>query len=98
VIRAVRSLRDRWGLPSILEGIAYAIEKAGNPEPIVTLLSTAAVIREQTVSPVPPVFKDGYDRTLAAVRVHLGEERFQQLWQAGQSMSIEDVIDLALNI
>jgi non-specific serine/threonine protein kinase len=98
VIREVRGLRDRWGLPSILEGIAYIAEIDRNSELAITLMSAAAVIREQTVSPVPPVFKENYDHTLARLRLHFGEDNFRRLWQAGQSIPIEDVIDLALNV
>lgn len=61
------------------------------------LLGAAAAWREKIGVAVPPAFRFGYDRNIAAVRAALGEDRFEAQWAVGQTMGFEQAIEFALS-
>ncbi len=96
VLRTVRGLHDRWGLPSILEGIAY-VQAISEYHHATLLLSAASAIRLKTASPMPPVFSAQYERMLNELRRQYAADGFEAAWREGAALSIEDVITLALD-
>jgi non-specific serine/threonine protein kinase len=81
---------ERWGSIRGLVGLA---EIAAERQPDVT--ATLAGVVDQRVaeigSGVLPVYRDSYDRVLAAARTALGEERFAQLRAEGSALDTAGV-------
>jgi len=76
-----------------LGGIALA---RGKPEMGATLLGRADAINRRLGVVLDPDDKLEVDRDVAAARADLGGERFDAAWAAGQAMSVEEAIALAL--
>lgn len=96
VLRSIHALGDRWGLPSILEGLAYVAEREGKPQTTGLLMGAAAAIRDQTVSPVPPVFRKMHDRGREGARSQMGDEAFANAWRTGESLTVDAAVEIAL--
>jgi tetratricopeptide (TPR) repeat protein len=81
------NLWNVWGLA----GVALA---EGRPQPAAQLLAAARPIVE--LRHMHPVDRDDYERDITLARAQLGEEAFTAAWAAGQAMSLEQAIALAL--
>jgi non-specific serine/threonine protein kinase len=98
-LHTAAQMRDRLALAFILlDGIAVAAA-SGDAERAARLAGAAESLREAIGSPArpSPAHATGadYDRTIAAIRLRLGEERFAAAWAAGRAMSVAEVIDEA---
>ena len=60
------------------------------------LCAAADRVREQEHAPRPPAEQQLYDQIFTAVQVVLGDERFEQAWAAGRTLSLDDAISYAL--
>jgi hypothetical protein len=87
---------SRSGIAHCLEGWASVAGGAGRPEQAARLFGAAEALRDLTNTPRPPADVADYDRTLAALRAALGEEAFAAAWAAGQAMSLDEAVALAL--
>ena len=110
VLMTLREQRDRWGTPSVLEGLAYLAVVEAHWQRAVVLFGAAQSIRELTVSPLPPVWRPNRARAhplesgpsrgqgvfLAAARGSLGDGVFEKAWAEGEALSSEDAVDFAL--
>jgi tetratricopeptide (TPR) repeat protein len=89
------SQNDTWDIPLWnvwgLAGVALA---EGRPQPAAQLLAAARPIVE--LGHMHPVDRDDYERDITLARAQLGEEAFTAAWAAGQAMSLEQAIALAL--
>ena len=56
-----------------------------------TALGVAASLRNMIGSPLPPVFRADYGRSVAAARTQLGEKAFTAAWAEGRTMTPEHV-------
>ena len=79
-----------------LEGLAAAVYGQGHAERSVRLLGAVERMREARGIPLRPVERPGHDRLTQALRTALGEEAFAAIWTAGQAVSLEEAIALAL--
>jgi hypothetical protein len=61
------------------------------------LFGAAEALREAVDEPLPPAYRAGYERDLAAARLELDEEAFAAAWAAGRAMTIEEAIAEALD-
>jgi DNA-binding NarL/FixJ family response regulator len=52
----------------------------------------AEALREAIGTPLPPVERATYERSIAAARAQLGEEAFAAAWQEGRTMTLEQVL------
>jgi predicted ATPase/class 3 adenylate cyclase len=89
-----REVGDQRHIAECLEGLAGV--NAGKTELAAQLMGNAAMIREKTNSPLPPVDRANYDRDVENIRSQLGESNFQKAWAEGRELTMEQVIDLAL--
>jgi predicted ATPase/class 3 adenylate cyclase len=92
-------LQKRRDMPRVavgLEGLAQVAAAEGDAEEAARLFGTAGALREAIGSPLAPVDRAEYDRSVAAVRAVLGEVAFAAAWAAGRAMSLEQATALAL--
>jgi hypothetical protein len=66
------------------------------PEYATQLYGAASALREAIGSPLPPVERDAYERSLAAARAQLGDAAFNAAGTAGRKLSLEHAFKLAL--
>jgi predicted ATPase/DNA-binding SARP family transcriptional activator len=95
-----RELGDKEGIATNLEGMARAATApCAAPEILARasrLFSAAAALREAIGTPLPPSARAGYERATAAVRAAAGEAAWSAAWADGQTLTLEQTIDLAL--
>ena len=91
-----RELADRLGIAESLEalaGLAFALRRPG---PGARLCGQAARLREEIGSPLAPWERSRYDRQIASGRASIGNDAFDLAWQEGHAMTLEQLIELAL--
>ncbi|HEY7346865.1 MAG TPA: tetratricopeptide repeat protein [Ktedonobacterales bacterium] len=91
-----RTFGNKTYIAWIFEGMAAAASALGEPERAARLCAAAARLREEMRSPRPPAEQLPYDQTVAAAQQTLGSERFEQVWTAGQALSLEEALSYAL--
>ena len=83
----------------IAEGLSFGgglLGALGQPERGVRLLAAGATQLEAIGSSTQPSDQHDYDKLVALVRNQLDEETFDRLWAEGESLSLEDAIELRL--
>jgi predicted ATPase/DNA-binding SARP family transcriptional activator len=95
-LRLFQEIRDKPGIEGCLESLAAVAVTRDQPGQAARLLGAAASLRESIGAPLPPVERAEYDRTVEVARSALGEEVFAAAWAEGQTMKLEQAIDLAL--
>jgi non-specific serine/threonine protein kinase len=95
-LRLFREWDSAWGMAECLEGLAVVAGAQARFERAARLLGAAARLREAIGAPVHPVDRADHERTVAASEAALGAQAYAAAWQAGQTMLIEDVIELAV--
>jgi tetratricopeptide (TPR) repeat protein len=100
--RQVEALRlrveagDQYYLATSLTHLARILWREQAAERAVRLLSAADAIRDAIGALLRPVMRTEYDELVAGLRASLGEEAYRQAWEAGQALSQEDAVELAL--
>src|SRR5207247_705822 len=56
------------------------------------LLGSAETLREARGTPIPPVYRASYERSVAAARDRLGEKAFAAAWAQGRTMTPEQAL------
>src|SRR6266567_3150608 len=64
----------------------------GDPMWAIRLYGAAEALRESVGTPVPPVERSTYERSVAAARAQLGEKTFATAWAEGRIMTVEQVL------
>jgi len=90
-------LADRSGIAETLEGFALIAISTGDATRAATLLGAADALRGEITHPVPNTERAAFDRLLTSVRDAL-DRTFEDAWNAGQRMPLDDAIGLALAI
>jgi hypothetical protein len=90
-----REMGNRPGIAECLEGLA-AVATVDQGERAVRLLGAAEALRRVIAMPLPPVERPGHAATVMALRAALGEPTFAVAWEAGQAMTLEEVVAEAL--
>jgi len=80
---------DQELIASSLTGLARVVAMQGEPAWAVRLWGCAEALREAIGAPVQPVERADYDRAVAAVRAHLGEDAFGATWAQGRTLTAE---------
>ena len=91
-----RELGDKTAIAYLLEdygGLAAAEKK---PELALKLAGFAATLRETIGAPLPPAEQARVDRMISPARAALQEAASNEAWQAGQHLTLEQAIELAL--
>jgi ATP/maltotriose-dependent transcriptional regulator MalT len=88
-----RTVDDHWWIASWLEDLARVIATDGDLQWAARLWGAAEVLREALGTPIPPIYRAGYDHSLAAARAQLGERAFAAALAEGRAMTLEQVLD-----
>ena len=88
----VREIVIMEPIPAILEGLADTVASQGEVVWAARLWGAAENLRETIGTPLPPVYRADYERSVAATRTQLGEQAFAATWQEGRNMTIEQVL------
>jgi tetratricopeptide (TPR) repeat protein len=76
--------------PFYLEGLAEVVATQGELAWAARLWGAAEGLRQAMGTPLPPVFRAGYERSVAAARTKLGEQVFAGAWAEGSSMTPQE--------
>lgn len=96
-LAACHHLRNKPGIAKGFEGLAMLAIDDGQPERAARLLGAADSVREVTGTPVEAVDRAGRERAATASRAALGEEVFATTRAAGQALSLDAAVALALD-
>ena len=91
-----RELGTGYGLAMALAALAGPIAKLGDYEKAARLLGAADAEMESLGANQQPVDQIEIEQFLIYVRQALGEEAFQEAWQAGHELSIDEALNYAL--
>jgi predicted ATPase/transcriptional regulator with XRE-family HTH domain len=87
-----RHLASRLAFSTFIEGLAGLFVAQGEPVKAVRLWGAADALREAMGTPIPPVYRADYERSVAAARAQLGENAFAAVWAEGRMMTLEQVL------
>lgn len=82
----------RWGMVSLLEGLAGVVAAQGEFIYAARLWGAAEALRETLGTPLPLVERAAYEQAIATTRAHLGETLFAQAWAEGRPMSLAQAL------
>jgi DNA-binding CsgD family transcriptional regulator len=91
-----RSAGNRRGLAECLLGFGVLAQVQGQPEKAVRLLAAAVSQEGMGMLYATPAQRRAYEHHLAAAEAALSAPRFAKAKQAGQAMTLDQAIDLAL--
>lgn len=90
-------LADHWGMAISLEGLAPVIATLGAPIRAAHVWGAAERLREENGTPRPPDQRAMYERAVTAARTAFADDAaFDQAWQEGRAMPLEQAIELAM--
>jgi len=79
-------------MASGLEGLAGVVAAQGTPAWAARLWGAADALREAMGTPIPPVYRADYERSVAAARAQLGEQDFALAWAEGRMLTPEQAL------
>jgi predicted ATPase/DNA-binding CsgD family transcriptional regulator len=79
-------------IPASLEGLAALVIHQGEPTWAARLWGAAQALRDTMGTPIHPVYRPAYERSVAAARTHLGEQALAAAWAQGRAMTWEEVL------
>jgi predicted ATPase/ribosome-binding protein aMBF1 (putative translation factor)/Tfp pilus assembly protein PilF len=91
-----QKLGERRGIAECLVELAGTVFMKGRALDAVRLYGAAEALRDAVGAPLEPAQLADYERTVAAVRVQLGEPAFTAAWAAGRAMRLDEAIALAM--
>ncbi len=91
-----RDLGHRAAVAHEMECIAYVLWKVGKPERAVTILGAADSLRRMIGSTPTPVELAEYEKELRSIRGKIQQAEFEQAWEDGQRLNMDEAITLAL--
>jgi non-specific serine/threonine protein kinase len=92
-----RDLGHRAAVAHELECIAYILARQDELQRAVMLLGAADHLRKTIDSTPTPMELVEYEQELAAIRGEMQESEFDNAWQEGQRLNMEEVIALAVH-
>jgi ATP/maltotriose-dependent transcriptional regulator MalT len=87
-----REVGDKLIIAFCLEGLADVLAVQGEPAWAAQLWGAAESLREAMGTPLPPVYRPAYERSVAAARAQLGEKAITAAWAEGRSMTLEQAL------
>src|SRR5215216_4910132 len=91
-----QKIGHRGAVAHQLECFAFIAKAQEQGERAVRLMSAAEALRAASSSPRTPQERIEYDQELAGLRAAMDERTFHLLWAEGQSMNMDQAIDLAM--
>lgn len=95
-LRLRQQTGDSHELVECMESLAAADCMVGQTERGALLLGAMAARREALGTPLPPVARADYERTVTRARADLGATAFAAAWERGRALSIEQAMAVAL--
>jgi predicted ATPase/class 3 adenylate cyclase/DNA-binding CsgD family transcriptional regulator len=83
---------DKWFTAVCLEGFGRVVAAQEHPAWGVRLWSVAHSLREAIGTPMSPIERAVQEHSIAAARIHLGEEMFEATWAEGRTMTLEQAL------
>ncbi len=87
-----REIGDTLNTASCLEGLAEVAAAQGDPMWAAHLLSAAEALRDIMGTPIPPVERPLYERSVVTIRSQLGENVYAKACIEGRSMTPEQAV------
>jgi ATP/maltotriose-dependent transcriptional regulator MalT len=87
-----RQMGNRLVIAPSLEGLAAVVATQGEVSWAARLWGAAERLREALGTPLPPVDRADYERSVAAARISLGEKAFAAAWAEGRRMTLDQVL------
>src|SRR5205823_7700985 len=91
-----RELGDKSGMARSFERLAMVAGRQGQHLRATRLSGAADVLRESEDIPIMPVDHAQHEQTLALAHSQLNQAEWEQAWQEGRTMAIEEAIAYAL--
>jgi len=91
-----QKIGHRGAVAHQLECMAFIAKAKEQGERAVKLMSAAEGLRAASDSPRTPQEAVEYDRELEGLRIGMDEKTFHALWAEGQSMNMDQAVDLAM--
>jgi non-specific serine/threonine protein kinase len=91
-IAEAESYGDQARISDALIGLGLVAIDRGQPERATNLFGAASAIRDTTDPPCPRWIQSDYSRALDAARSDLGDEAFQDAWDVGRALAVEQVL------
>lgn len=92
-----RTLQNDYGLSTFIGSLAGALALLGDPQRAVRLLSASFALLEAKDGAHQPSDLPEIEEYIRVTKELLGEAAFQAAWQSGQTMPLEEAVDLALS-
>jgi non-specific serine/threonine protein kinase len=93
-----RELRHQQGVAGGLEGVAYAAAATGQPERATQLFAAAQALREMARLALPAQGWKARQQVLDTLHAGLGETAYEELWSEGETMRLDQAIEVALAV
>jgi predicted ATPase/DNA-binding CsgD family transcriptional regulator len=87
-----RATGEKLDIVHNLEGLAGVVAAQGELTWAARLWGTAEALRDPMGTPLPPVYRAGYDQSVAAARAQLGEKAFAAAWAEGHAMTPDQAL------
>jgi non-specific serine/threonine protein kinase len=96
-LKLFNAVADKDGLTECLERFAMLANAHADFRRAARLFGAANVLRKEAGTTLPPAERAEYDRELNATRAQLDAATFDAEWRAGQALTLEQAMELALN-
>jgi len=96
-LRLFNEIGDNDGLTECLERFAMLANAHANFRRAAQLFGAASVLRKEAGTSLMPAERSEYDTELSATRAQLGTATFDAAWQAGQAMTLDQAMELAVS-
>jgi DNA-binding CsgD family transcriptional regulator/tetratricopeptide (TPR) repeat protein len=83
---------DKGEISFCLEALAEVTATQGELPWAARLWGAAEALRDGMGTPIPPIYRADYERSVTAARVQLGEQAFAAAWAQGRTMTLEQVL------
>jgi DNA-binding CsgD family transcriptional regulator/tetratricopeptide (TPR) repeat protein len=87
-----KEMGNKLNIADCLEGLAIVVTAQGELTWGARLWGASEALREAMGTPIPPVYRVGYESSVTAARTQLGEEVFAEAWAEGRAMTPEQVL------
>lgn len=91
-----KELGHRSAVAHELECIAFILRRKEKPAHAATLLGAAEALREEIDSVMTHIEQIEYKEEISSLQAGMDEREFNQMWEKGRSMKMEDAIEFAL--
>jgi predicted ATPase/DNA-binding CsgD family transcriptional regulator len=93
-VQAANSNMFFLDIATVLEGLAAVVAAQGDLPWAVRLWGATEALRETRSTPLPPVYRTDYERSVMAARTQLGEEAFAAAWSQGRTLTPEQALNV----